>query len=65
MSAAHLRGPTVHTERRCTKLAYTTRAETASVLKQSHKGQGKPYRCKRCAFWHITTGREWAGVGKR
>lgn len=68
MTAAHLKGPVVHWAWRlgCSnKIAYGTRKEATTSMQRGAKPiPGKPYRCRKCDRWHITTGREWEGVGK-
>ncbi len=69
MSAAHLKGPVVHFATRygCTnKIRFETRREVASTIRRGTKFVGaEPYHCRLCDGWHITSGREWEGVGQR
>lgn len=62
MTAAHLRGPEVQLERKqgCTgKIGFMSRVETMKVIKTRWAGENiaRPYQCKHCPLWHITTRR--------
>lgn len=62
MTAAHLRAPTVQIKYRqgCTgKIGFASRVETMTVIKTKWRGENvaKPYKCRHCEYWHITTRR--------
>lgn len=71
MTAAHLRAPPAPLTPllRCwAKVPYVGRKEAIAVLRRGLNGRsvvGEPYHCRHCGNWHITSGREWAGVGRK
>lgn len=67
MPPAYLKGPAIHWAWRlgCSnKIIYGSHKEASAALRRGPKSvPGKPYRCRKCGQFHITTGREWEGVG--
>jgi hypothetical protein len=77
MTAAHLKGPPVEQAplvRGCsTKIFYLTRKEAMSQINRRGAASSataakiatsRPYHCRHCNRWHVTTGRKWPGVGQ-
>ena len=70
MGAAYLRAPSIQEPDRlpCSgKIAFLTQKEANGqrrrVISRTRATMTEVYHCRHCGLWHLTTGRQWPGVG--